>query len=81
MHLADTSVLIHAAHEGPSRDWLHDATREARVALGDRVVVECRSGARDTAEYRVVEQSLRADSWPRITSQELLRLGRAGKAT
>ncbi len=25
MHLADTSLLINAAHAGPARDWLRDA--------------------------------------------------------
>ena len=66
MHLADTSVLINAAHAGPSRDWLRDAATEARVALCDMVVMEYLRGARDVAEYQAFEQSLRAYPWLRI---------------
>jgi predicted nucleic acid-binding protein len=66
MHLADTSVLINAAHAGPSRDWLRDAATEARVALCDMVVMEYLRGARDMAEYQAFESSLRAYSWLRI---------------
>jgi predicted nucleic acid-binding protein len=66
MHLADTSVLINAAHAGPSRDWLRDAATEARVALCDMVAMEYLRGARDVAEYQAFEQSLRAYPWLRI---------------
>ncbi|HZW01197.1 MAG TPA: PIN domain-containing protein [Candidatus Deferrimicrobium sp.] len=66
MHLADTSVLISAAHAGPSRDWLRDAATEARVALCDMVATEYLRGARDAAEYQAFEQSLRAYPWLRI---------------
>ena len=66
MHLADTSLLINAAHAGPARDWLRDAATKARVALCDMVVMEYLRGARDADEYHAFEQSLRAYPWLRI---------------
>lgn len=90
MHLADTSVLINAAHAGPTRDWLRDAAREARVALCDMVAMEYLPGAPDVAEYQAFEQSLRAypvhddadyERIAAVTGQEMLRLGRADDAT
>lgn len=66
MYLADTSLLINAAHAGPARDWLRDAAITARVALCDMVVMEYLRGARDADEYHAFEQSLCAYPWLRI---------------